>query len=633
MKQFISFLILFYLISSAYSQTVINLNKSKYYYPNPLSFWDFNESSGNAIDQVNSYVLTNNNSATYSAGIDSVNNAINFGLSNTNKYLSNTSSFGLTYQNDLTIGFEFKLNSLPTTTYAIAGFMFATNPGGYISLWTNNTNKLVINGTGINVSYTLSVNKWYQVVIQYSYINNYTKLYINGALIASGTKFTTQDATSFQNGITIAQIANVYYSNVAVDNFGIWSGIIPDSYYYNYTRKNDFNNIANFNTSRVWLTSTDTYYDSTANKTYLAMTQDSSHSLIEVDNSKGVTKNYLLDKNLSPDDHRSFAVTKLDDNKFITAFTANPGQGASIRISSFPNNIDYFNSKINVNESLVSYYPVIFNCGNGKIYIFYSYNEVNNCVKGYIKSLDSGATWSLNSKWADNSTFWYYTLYFQDKINKNKIHIIQCAHPTERRATNKIGYYYFDATDETFRKIDGTNISSQLPFNFNSGDLVTSTTDPNQLWIEDISTGPGNYPRILYSNYPNMSNPSQKQLIYTEWNGSAWTTPYQIFDSMNKNIGQIAEVAVYSPGSYFNKINSDVIVAGKQVGPNGRIELMSITRNSYNNFTITQLTSGSKYDQWRPIIVNAPKYNVFSLNKYKYVTYSDCIEDLKVYSR
>lgn len=60
---------------------------------NIAGYWKLDESSGDASDATgNAQTLTNNNSVSYAAGL--INNAADFGTSNTNKYLSRSSEVG-----------------------------------------------------------------------------------------------------------------------------------------------------------------------------------------------------------------------------------------------------------------------------------------------------------------------------------------------------------------------------------------------------------------------------------------------------------------------------------------------------------------------------------------------------------
>jgi hypothetical protein len=183
-------------------------------------------------------------------------------------------------------------------------------------------------------------------------------------------------------------------------------------------------------------------------------------------------------------------------------------------------------------------------------------------------------------------------------------------------------YSIFISGAGTWHKSDGTDVTANLPLEVTNGTIIFQNADPKQGWIEDLFIDSNGYPRVLMSYYPNIDvTPELKFLYYSEWNGTAWSTPYEIHQAINKNIGLVTLVNTYPPLASFDRANPNRIFAGKEV--DGICEIFEITRVASNNFISVQKTFNSTFDQWRPFTVASPNHNVFWLNKIGYYNYKD----------
>jgi len=212
-----------------------------------VSYWKFDESSGNAADSHGSNTLTNVNTATYSAG--KINNGTSLVRASTQHFTA-TDSASLDLSGDCSFSFWIKIGTAPATNAQYAIFFKDANgtdtTRAYGLNYSDNAGtkgfQMYLFPTGYTypgywngrISYDLGTATWAHVVIVVTIANsNATKaeLYINGT---SQGNFTLQDgtgATSIQN---VADSLYIGYSNGGFqgafdgmfDEAGIWSRVL-----------------------------------------------------------------------------------------------------------------------------------------------------------------------------------------------------------------------------------------------------------------------------------------------------------------------------------------------------------------------------------------------------------------------
>lgn len=184
-----------------------------------VAYYKLDESSGNASDSIGTKTLTNNNSATYSAG--KINNGVNL-ASASSQYLRNASVSGYT---SWSVSFWFKpttnQDQIPVTLDDVGSnriFQFFFNATQVnVSGWTSG-------GTQKNTSLTnhgMSTGTWYFWTATWDSAGNLT-LYKNGSSIASVATTGNNKATSSTFNIGRAE-DSTYYTNGSIDEVGYWS--------------------------------------------------------------------------------------------------------------------------------------------------------------------------------------------------------------------------------------------------------------------------------------------------------------------------------------------------------------------------------------------------------------------------
>lgn len=414
----------------------------------------------------------------------------------------------------------------------------------------------------------------------------------------------------------------------------------PSNVYYNTTAQRTYavtgtKQVLTTTGSHCWFAENRAVYNAEANKTWIGQVHNSSATgysqyIFTFDHfSGGVTKFRLGTVNEWDDHNEPSILVRASDKRLIAFYSEHALAPLRYRISTNPLDASAWGSEVTLDPHSPTAdrgytYPTIYQVANGDIYVFYRYTTMAPQAQwAYIKSTDGGATFGAFTIFHNKT----YLNSFQLSTNKDIIHFVGSQHPNELDNPNTVCHFYFNAATATFHKSDGTDVTANIPLDDPNMTAIMTLAHPEQGWIEDIMLDSNGYPRVLMTYYPDvptndgLSGTQHKYLRYSEWNGTAWSTPYQIHLACNKNMSDNATVLIgtYPPLACFDRGNIDRIFACKEVS--GICELFKLTRVSASSFTSEQLTSGSTDDQWRPITTNAPNRNVFWLNKILYNHY------------
>lgn len=208
---------------------------------NVLAYWKLDESSGNPVDATGGgKTLTNNNSVGFAAGI--VNNGIDLGAANTNKYLSRNGLIG----NDgaYTVSAWVKLRTEITTgNYGIVTVSTESTAHTIGYEYNGGTRRIRVTRGKNNLAYVyadkniaLGTSDWYHIVCAYT--GSALNLYVNGVLEASpaASGNGSPNWTPGGGAITIGVEHNANnpgtvgsYASAYIDEVGLWSRALIQS--------------------------------------------------------------------------------------------------------------------------------------------------------------------------------------------------------------------------------------------------------------------------------------------------------------------------------------------------------------------------------------------------------------------
>lgn len=381
--------------------------------------------------------------------------------------------------------------------------------------------------------------------------------------------------------------------------------------------------------SHCWFANPTALYHASSNKSWIGQVHRSPSDttqyfqyIVEFDHTIGGIVATKLGTLHEHDDHNEPSILRrASDGRLVVAYTEHARAGSPIRwrVSVGVNSSVNWNAQQTIDPSggVRTYtYPSIFQVTNGDIYIFYRGTDAFDAWWYYIKSTDNAATFGAETRFWDNS----YLNIAQNNTNKDFIHFVGSVHANETADPSVVSHFYFNAGAGTWHKSDGTDITSLIPFVDADVTPIFTNTNPERGWFEDLILDSSGNPRVLLLYYPDITTTAEiKHRYYTEWNGSAWTTPYDMGQVMSKNIGTETLVNTYAGGSNFDPANPDRFFVSDQVG--STMEIFKMTRISHNNFEKVQITFDSQYDNWRPVVSGAPTNNVWWLSKVLYPTY------------
>ena len=210
---------------------------------NIIAYWKTDESSGNAASEVGGFTLTNNGTTAYSAG--KINNAADFGASNTTKSLTSANTIGLDMSINFTQNCWVNITTAPGVSVAETWFLWSNNTtankkgsfgtqyynnAGTFQLYINRADSTANDQTGANQ--TLNVGTWYMLTITWNGTNNF--IYLNGSgtpLITNASTRTGTDTTSgYTEGVQVGNdTTNVRWLSGLVDECGVWSRVLTST--------------------------------------------------------------------------------------------------------------------------------------------------------------------------------------------------------------------------------------------------------------------------------------------------------------------------------------------------------------------------------------------------------------------
>lgn len=201
----------------------------------PVAYWQFDESSGNATDEIASYVLTNNNTVGYAAA--KINNGADFGSANTNKTFNLANTYSIAVDGAKSFAGWVNITTAPSSGVVqdIIGLGYSANDVVYLIEYWNQagTLKLRVGRARYGVddptliyTQTLTTGTWYHLALTIDASRNQA-LYVNGTSVATNTATSgngsfgggTYNGTKF--GTALYAIDRLYKG--LVDEWGIWN--------------------------------------------------------------------------------------------------------------------------------------------------------------------------------------------------------------------------------------------------------------------------------------------------------------------------------------------------------------------------------------------------------------------------
>ena len=189
------------------------------------AYYKLDESSGNPVDATgNGYTLTNNNTVGFASG--KINNAADFGASNTDKTLSVASALGIADDAAMSIAYWFKT---PATLANFPGVLNYTQNGGIsLMILLDHTNDRIVGisvGPGMNDNtnlgtFTPAVSTWYHFAVTFDGTD--AQVYKDGSTFGS-TYAVDVDAGASDNFMIGRNVDDFWFADGLIDEVGVWN--------------------------------------------------------------------------------------------------------------------------------------------------------------------------------------------------------------------------------------------------------------------------------------------------------------------------------------------------------------------------------------------------------------------------
>ncbi len=193
---------------------------------NIVSYWKFDESSGNASDSVGSLTLTNT-SVTYDAG--KINNGADCGtgVSSNVGFVGGTPVWNMAGSTAKSMAFWFKPNANATAFARIIDWRrSATSSGEFTMAYYDDSGYKLqgyLNGNTFSYTTTLTVDTWYHIAMTCD-ASNSVKIYINASQVTTGTWGTAGAGSNFTqiNGAN-GSMSGGFSGPFSFDEMGVWN--------------------------------------------------------------------------------------------------------------------------------------------------------------------------------------------------------------------------------------------------------------------------------------------------------------------------------------------------------------------------------------------------------------------------
>lgn len=202
-----------------------------------ISYWKFDESSGNAADSVASNTLTNNNTATFTTG--KISNSTSLVRASNQKFtITNASQSGLSITGSMSAQAWVKIGTAPTAgqNYTILGKADATFANAYAFVYTNSAGTFVLRsllGNGVLVetskTQTLTAGTWYHLVFVYTASTGIVETFVNGSSLGTNTGYSTAIGTNTDSFIIGNDVNGSANYDGMIDEVGIWNRILSST--------------------------------------------------------------------------------------------------------------------------------------------------------------------------------------------------------------------------------------------------------------------------------------------------------------------------------------------------------------------------------------------------------------------
>jgi hypothetical protein len=310
--------------------------------------------------------------------------------------------------------------------------------------------------------------------------------------------------------------------------------------------------------------------------TYLGYnTQAGTLRMSKIVHETGVVTSATVQTGASVDDHAVPTFDFLPDGRIVVAYSFFNDAYLRIRVSSSAEDITAWESEQAIlmpSSQLTAYASTHYLSGPGRVYVFNRRYGSTKRVNEYRHSA-SGSSWSSGQEFYAGSESNSRAYVISRALGGAQIHFLASAkHPDS--ANSKIVHFYgaWDGVNDALKwyKTDGTEITASLPFNETHATQVFDGGS-QRAWNWDINFDSFGRPRAVFTKYPNGDG-TDIRMMFSRWNGSAWTTPVDIVGA-SVGTGLYTAEPFYTGGAAFDDGDVNTVYLCRESIAAGRYEL------------------------------------------------------------
>jgi hypothetical protein len=263
-------------------------------------------------------------------------------------------------------------------------------------------------------------------------------------------------------------------------------------------------------------------YSSAYDKTWVGyVNNDGNQAIAEWDHvTHKRTDTIISTSTTQKDDHNPPAIFVRSDGKILACWGQHNGAGLYFAISSEAGVSTAWGSTTTLTpagEENYTYAQLQYLSEEGETGRLYWFFRAGMSLWRYIYSDDQGSTWTETSATIIDDESYPYLVSTSNGVDE--IHLfVSSNHPNS--GAQKLYHLYYDGA---WKKSDGTPAGT-APYNSTEGTLVhDASAGSDTVWVSDITLDGDGNPHVLYYVYPENA-PSNQDLYYGKWTGSAWAT-------------------------------------------------------------------------------------------------------------
>lgn len=345
------------------------------------------------------------------------------------------------------------------------------------------------------------------------------------------------------------------------------------------------------------------YHAGTYQRTYIGTIDGSGNLYVgQYTHTTGAIVWTLLTATLEVDDHDNPSLIVRPSDSKLVAFYAKHAADTSLRfkVSSNAEDASAWGSESTTTFSgNVTYAnPIVLDDDSDACYVFSRINEGATDYRWSYKRTTDFSTWGSEVEFWDTGAVQQYLHCAKNGTGRIDF-FASDKHPDNNTGGSSLYHFYaeWDSGSSTLKWYNSAGTEQTLPIDTSKATLVYDGSGGNDGWNHQIAIDGSGYPRVLFQKRVATTGTGDNRLMFSRWNGSAWTTPVEIA-ALGGYVysGELS----YTGVACFDGSDINTVYMGKQESSIYEIQAWTTSDNGATWSKSRDITSGSATHNLRP---------------------------------